>query len=188
MKNIILITLMAIFTTTALAQNNAEDPDLQYGTELLKSGTPAPDFSLNDISGKPIKMSALRGRQVVLTFWASWCPDCRAEVPLLKDMEAASDPRRIVFVSVSFDRTFEAFKAYANEQNMGGILLYDPAGKKDSSVGAAYHIKWIPSLYLIDAEGKVVLGTVVADKIAKAIGYGETESAGGVCGEEGCTR
>ena len=106
---------------------------------------------------------------MVLVFWASWCPDCRAEVPELKAMQANADPEKVAFVSISFDRTEEAWKKYVLENELGGVQLFDSSGKKDSVVGDAYHVKWIPALYLIDEKGKIELGTVVASKVANAL-------------------
>ena len=147
----------------------AEDPDLQYGTELLQPGTAAPDFTLSDSQDNPLTLSDLQGKDVVLVFWASWCPDCRAEVPLLKEMYAAADPEKTAFVSVSFDREKEKWLSYIEENQLPGIQLFDPAGKKDSSIGADFHVKWIPSLYLIGPDGKIKLATVVAEKVAAAL-------------------
>ena len=64
------------------------------------------------------------------------------------------------------DRDFETLAAFAKDNSLPGIQLFDPAGKKESAVGAAYKVKWIPSLYLIDKEGRIELGTVIAAKIA----------------------
>ena len=167
MKKILLSALLFIFAAFCLNAQNAaeEDLDLKYAVDLLVPGTAAPDFELSDINGSPIRISDFRGRKVVLVFWASWCPDCRAEVPLLNKLQASVNASEVAFVSISFDRTFEAFKEYVVNNGLGGTQLFDPAGKKDSAVCAAYHVKWIPSLYVIDADGKVLLGTVVADKL-----------------------
>lgn len=170
MKKLLSIIAVMLPCLGLMAQNvQEEDLDLQYGTELLKPGTPAPELTLNDIDGKPVSLSSFRGRKVVLVFWASWCPDCRAEVPDLKAMYAQADPGKVAFVSVSYDRTLEALQKYVAEQDLPGVQLYDAAGKKESAVGAAWHVKWIPSLYLIDEEGKVALGTVMIGKVAKAL-------------------
>ena len=172
MKRILFISILLFLGAgVALrAQNsNEEDLDLKYATEMLAPGTAVPEFTLNDIEGKQVNITDFKGRKVVLLFWASWCPDCRAEVPQIKAMQAAADPSKVAFVSVSFDRSVEAFKTYVAENYLGGVQLFDPAGKKESAIGAAYHVKWIPSLYLLDEDGKVILGTVVADKVAKAI-------------------
>lgn len=169
-----LLAAALLFTGSAIALSaqdaQPQDEDLIYGQELLKPGTPAPDFTLNDIAGKPVSMSQFKGKKVVLVFWATWCPDCRAEVPLLKQMMASPKAKDVVFINISFDRKFEALEQYVKDNELGGYQLFDSSGKKESAVGAAYHTKWIPSLYLIGEDGKVVLGTVMIDKIARALG------------------
>ena len=147
-----------------------EDYDLKYATELLAPGTTAPNFTLKDLSGRPVSLKHFRGKTVVLVFWASWCPDCRAEVPQLKALAAATDPAKTAFVSVSFDRDFDTLCKFATENGLPGVQLFDPAGKKESKVGAAYHVKWIPSLYVIDPKGKVELATVMIGKVSAALG------------------
>jgi len=167
MKRILAISLGLLVAMSLFAQE--QDLDLQYATELLKPGTPAPDFTLTDINGHDVSLRDFRGRQVVLVFWASWCPDCRAEVPALKEMQTQADPRKVAFVAVSFDRTKEAWEKYVKENEMTGVQLFETAPRKESEVNTAYHVKWIPSLYLIDEQGKVALSTVVLDKVAKAL-------------------
>lgn len=143
-----------------------EDPDVVYGKDLLSVGTVAPSFTLKDIDGKSVSLSDFRGKQVVLHFWASWCPDCREETPQLKAAQAAADPSKVVFVSVSFDRKIEAFEAYVRENALGGVQLFDASGKKDSAIGSAYNIRWIPATYLIGPDGRIQFATVVFSKVA----------------------
>ena len=172
MKRFIIMAVALTLPLCARAQAQtqpAEDLDLQYGTELLKKGTPAPEFSLSDINGKVFSLSDFREKTIVLVFWASWCPDCRAEVPLLKKIYEGADPAEVGFVSISYDRDFETLKSFVKDNGLPGVQLYDPAGKKESKVGADYHVKWIPSLYVIDAEGKVLLSTVMAEKVASLL-------------------
>ena len=159
------------WTDAGLPSLRSEDDaaEAEYAATLLAPGTPAPDFTLDDLEGNPHHLSDFRGQRVVLVFWASWCPDCRAEVPLLKQMATSADPTKVRFVSVSFDREFETLCSYAAEQELPGVQLFEPAGKADSAVGAAYGVRWIPSLYLIGPDGKVVFGTVLAAKIAAAL-------------------
>ena len=143
-----------------------EDPDVVYGKDLLSVGTVAPSFTLKDIDGKSVSLSDFLGKQVVLHFWASWCPDCREETPQLKAAQAAADPSKVVFVSVSFDRKVEAFEAYVRDNALGGVQLFDASGKKESVVGTSYHVKWIPATYLIGPDGRIQLATVVFSKVA----------------------
>ena len=169
----IMILAASLLTTLGLGLHaqtpEEEELDRKYAATLLQPGADAPGFTLNDLAGKAVSLSDFRGKTVVLVFWASWCPDCRAEVPQLKEMFAAADPEKVCFVSVSFDREFDTLKQFVAENQLPGIQLFDPAGKKDSAIGAAYGVQWIPSLYLINPEGKVALSTVIASKVAAAL-------------------
>ena len=187
---LILIAALMAFGFGLYAQTPEEEElDAKYAVTLLKPGTDAPDFTLNDLSGKPVQLSDFRGKTVVLVFWASWCPDCRAEIPQLKSMWASSDPAKVKFVSVSFDREYDTFRQFVSEQELPGVQLFDPAGKKDSSIGAAYGVQWIPSLYVINPEGKVALSTVIAGKVASVLA-GKTVSGSllpqNLCTDESC--
>ena len=163
MKKVFALVLGLLMSAALFAQE--EDLDAKYAADLLKPGAAAPEFTLNDIDGNTVSMSQFRGKTVVLVFWASWCPDCRAEVPALKELQAKANPAKVVFVSISSDRTVEAWKKYVAENEMGGVQLY----RDKSKVSEDYHVKWIPSQYVIGPDGKVVLGTVVLDKVAAAL-------------------
>lgn len=163
MKRIFAFVAALLVGVAAFAQ---EDPDVVYGKGLLAVGTVAPSFTLNDLDGKSVSLSDFRGKQVVLHFWASWCPDCREEMPQIKAAQAAADPSKVVFVSVSFDRKVEAFEAYVRDNALGGVQLFDASGKKDSAIGSAYNIRWIPATYLIGPDGRIQLATVVFSKVA----------------------
>ena len=165
MKRIFAFVAALLVGVAAFAQQE-EDPDMVYGKDLLAPGTVAPDFTLKDIDGRLVSLSDFRGKQVVLHFWASWCPDCREETPQLKAAQAAADSSKVVFVSVSFDRKVEAFEAYVRENALGGVQLFDASGKKESVVGTSYHVKWIPATYLIGPDGRIQFATVVFSKVA----------------------
>ena len=163
MKRIFAFVAALLVGVAAFAQ---EDPDVVYGKDLLAVGTVAPSFTLKDINGKSVSLSDFLGKQVVLHFWASWCPDCREETPQLKAAQTAADSSKVVFVSVSFDRKVEAFEAYVRENALGGVQLFDASGKKESVVGTSYHVKWIPATYLIGPDGRIQFATVVFSKVA----------------------
>ena len=170
MKKLLVLALLALVPFCLTAQQaQQEDLDAKYAATLLSPGTAAPDFTLQDVEGKTFSLKDFRGRTVVLVFWATWCPDCRQEVPDLKALHARLDPAKVAFVSVSFDRKLEALQQYVKENELPGTQLFDPAGMKDSTIASAYGVRWIPSLYVIGPDGKVRLGTVMFEKVAAAL-------------------
>ena len=171
MKKIIaiIVGLLCLGITLRAQTSVEEDLDPKYAAELIAKGQAVPDFTLNDINGKSVKLSDFRGKTVLLLFWASWCPDCRAEIPQIKAMHTLVNPEKVEFVSVSFDREIDTWKQFVPENALPGVQLFDPQGMKESEIGQAYHINWIPSMYVIGPDGKVILGTVMAGKAAAAL-------------------
>lgn len=154
----------------AQAQTNAqatvaEDLDAKYATELLKPGTEAPEITLNTIDGKQFSLKSLRGKYVVLDFWASWCSDCRRDAPNIVALYNKFHQKGVEFVGVSFDRNNESWKNGVAKLALPYTQVSDLKNMRESPVSLAYHIKWIPSVYVIDPEGKVALATVMSDKV-----------------------
>ena len=152
----------------------AQDADEQYATDLLKPGTEAPDFltvpeAANVKQNGPFsKLSGFRGAYVLLDFWASWCPDCRKDIPEIKKIAEKYD-NRIIIQSQSFDTDSAAWQRCIKKNKMYGPGWFHSSElkkwKKETTVDSLYHVNWIPTMYLIDPEGKVVLGTVMVEKI-----------------------
>ena len=78
------------------AQTTAADLDAKYATELLKPGTEAPEIALNTIDGKQFSLKSLRGKYVVLDFWASWCGPCRVLGPTVEEVAEEYADKAIV--------------------------------------------------------------------------------------------
>ncbi|MCR4920882.1 MAG: TlpA family protein disulfide reductase [Bacteroidaceae bacterium] len=143
--------------------------DLQYATELLPAGSVAPDMTLPALSGNTLHLSDLRGRWVVLDFWASWCPDCRADIPTILRLYETYSTQGIAFVGVSFDDDAEAWKAAVEKYALPYPQVSELRRMRDSETAKAFGIRWIPSLYLIDPEGRVALGTVLSSRMERAL-------------------
>ena len=140
------------------------DLDTKYATDLLKPGTDSPDIALTTADGRPFRLSDMRGRYVVLDFWASWCPDCRRDAPRIVKMYDAFKGKGVEFVGVSFDMKAEVWKNGIEKLGLKYTQVSDLKNMRSSEVAQAYHIKWIPSVYVIDPQGKVALATVMSDK------------------------
>lgn len=149
----------------SLRAQEAKDLDPQYAKDLIKSGQ-APDFTLPGTDGKTYSLKDFRGKTLILDFWATWCPDCREEMPQLLDLQKKLKGRKdIVMVGVSFDTDPAKLEAYVKEQGIGWLQLSDFKSKKESAISEAYHIQWIPTKYVIGPDGKVLLATVMQDKV-----------------------
>ena len=142
-----------------------EDLDAKYATNLLKPGTDAPDINLQTIDGKQFSLKNLRGKYVVLDFWASWCPDCRKDSPYIMSLYENFAPKGVEFVGVSFDTKAEAWKNGVEKLGIKYTQVSDMKHMRESAVAQTYCVKWIPTVYVVDPEGKVVLGTVMSDKV-----------------------
>ena len=151
--------------TQTNTQATAEDLDTKYATELLKPGTEAPEIALNTIDGKQFSLKSLRGKYVVLDFWASWCSDCRRDAPNIVALYNKFHQKGVEFVGVSFDRNNESWKNGVAKLALPYTQVSDLKNMRESPVSLAYHIKWIPSVYVIDPQGKVALATVMSDKV-----------------------
>ena len=170
LKKPLTITLLAIIPILAFAQFAPNDADSKYATELLKPGTPIPDFKLKTPQGKSQKISKLiKGHYTVIDFWASWCPDCRKDLPNVKRIYEQFAPQGVQFLGISFDNEADKWQKAIQDFSIAYPQLSDLKRMRDSEVAKAYGVKWIPSMMLVDKEGKVVLSTVLSDKLDRTL-------------------
>jgi thiol-disulfide isomerase/thioredoxin len=113
------------------------------------------DFTLSDLNGKPYKLSDLRGKVVLVNFWATWCPPCRREMPDLDKLNARFGPQGLVVLSISDENMAKVGPFIASSGYRPAVLL-DPGG----AVHKEFHIEGIPKTYLFDRSGKLVGETI----------------------------
>ena len=154
-----------LFAVTATMNAAAQDADSLYAKDLLSPGTEAPDFTLPAPDGTGHSLSSLRGSYVVLDFWASWCPDCRKDIPAMKELHDKYGAN-IRFVGVSFDDDKAKWTRCIESNGMRWLQLSELKKWKETGVSKLYNIKWIPAMYLIDRQGRVVMATVMVEKLA----------------------
>jgi len=169
-KSLLPLFLLLFTTTSIKAQMPMQtDADAKYATGLLTKGTPAPDFKLKTSEGKDFKFSKLKGKYVVLDFWASWCPDCRKDAPNLVRMYNEFHNRGIEFIGISFDTDITAWTNGIAKYNIPYTQVSELKKFHDTNISKVYGVKWIPSMYLIGKDGNVILGTVLSDKLEKTL-------------------
>lgn len=168
-RTVSFLWLLLTATIGAFAQN-LPDLDEKYAATLLKPGTDAPDFTLTTIDGKTFKFSDFsKGKYVVVDFWASWCPDCRKDAPEIVRMYERFHPKGVEFLGVSFDTDKEKWVACVEKLGIPYTQVGELKRMAQSAVAGKYGIKWIPSVYLIGPDGKVLVSTVLSYKIEKKL-------------------
>ncbi len=166
MKKLLLV--FAAFAALVSCKNAVKDADSEYAVDMFKKGEVLPAFSLEDRSGAVRTQADFAGKYAVYDFWATWCPDCREDVPAMKDLYAKYGDK-VTFVGISFDTDPEKLDAFVAENGIGWTQLSDFVTKKESKVAEDFRVKWIPSMYLVAPDGKVLLGTVMVSKLALAL-------------------
>jgi len=137
----------------------------------LAVGRPAPEFTLNTLDGKPVSLKDLRGKKVLVNFWASWCPPCIEEMPDLKaaysQLQANEGADQIAFVGIGYQDKLENLQAFVKDNDIEYTIVEDPDGK----AGDAYLVLGMPVSIFIDSAGmvqKVKVGTVKQAEVIQA--------------------
>jgi peroxiredoxin len=150
--------LMAILLTGLAATGCTAAP--QQGPRQ-----PAPDFNLKTLDGKSLQLSALKGKVVLLDFWATWCPPCRAEMPSMETLYQAYQEQGFVILAVSSDVQWAAVvQPFMAQYRLSFPSLLDTTGR----VHALYGVRSIPTSYLLDRHGRVVSREIGARNWANA--------------------
>ena len=168
-KSIWAVLLLAGLALQIKAQDSYEDLDAKYATTLVQPGSDAPDFTLTTPDGKPFSLHSLKGKIVVLDFWASWCPDCRRDAPEIVRLYKEYHSDKIEFVGISMDTNVEAWKKAIKQYEISYPQASELKKFKETDISKAYGVQWIPSIVVVSPEGKVLLSTVQYQKLEKLL-------------------
>ncbi|MBK3494867.1 TlpA family protein disulfide reductase [Viridibacillus sp. YIM B01967] len=164
-KKIIAMLLIAVmigialtnFVKTKIAEE--QEVDALANSSLANSGLAvgqmAPDFELETLDGKKVKLSDFQGKKVILNFWATWCPPCKEEIPHMQkyyEKFAKEDNFEIVAVNLTNkDKSIEYVKEFAKTYEITYPVLLDTEGKQMKQ----YKIRIIPTTFYIDTKGVI---------------------------------
>ena len=112
-------------------------------------GSLAPDFSVADLDGNPVRLADLRGRPVIINFWASWCGPCVEEFPLLRDAAARHAGDGLVVIGIVWQDRSEAARDFMARNGATWVAAMDPGGR----VARDYGMLGLPETYFIDRDG-----------------------------------
>jgi peroxiredoxin len=114
-------------------------------------GSEAPDFALRSLAGQNMRLSEFRGQIVMLTFWATWCGDCRAQLEQLGEMHARYRDAGVELLAVSLDQNRKQAEGMIARLKANYPVLHDQAG----DVGKLYDVSRMPVMVLIDRGGVI---------------------------------
>ncbi len=142
--------------------------------QLLGIGKVPPDIALPDPQGDTLRLSSLRGKVVLLDFWASWCSPCRQESSNLVRNYEKYHKKGFEIFQVSLDRTKDAWVKGIEADHLGQWYHVSDLGYWQSAVVKLYHIQGIPDNFLLDRDGRIIAknlrGQALGDKLAEIFG------------------
>ena len=148
---VVLIALLTVAIVQAMDKKEAAPVNTDQTTankqDGLKIGAKAPDFELQTLTGETVKLSSLKGKKVMLNFWATWCPPCKAEMPEMEKFYKEAD-KDIVILAVNIDPQLDV-KGFVDKNGITFPILLD----KDDHVNETYQIISIPTTYFINSNG-----------------------------------
>jgi peroxiredoxin len=131
-------------------------------------GTDALDFTQNDVQGKPVKLSAFKGKYVLLDFWASWCKPCRMENPNVVKVYNKFKNKNFTVLGVSLDQSKDAWVKAIETDKLAWNHVSD-LQQWNNAVAQMYHIQSIPGNFLIDPNGKIVARDLRGEDLEKKL-------------------
>ena len=127
---------------------------------MANRGIPAPDFSVRTLEGKQIKLTEFKGKVVLLNFWATWCPPCRAEMPSIETLYQRYKPKAsFQILAVSVQEEPSVVKTFLEQNPYSFPIALDPNGE----AAQLYGIRGIPTTFIIDQKG-TLQGALVGGK------------------------
>ncbi len=153
-RKLFLFISCLIFVTVinaALSAAGEKPPVSPFEIDKLERSK-APEFSLKDLNGRYVTLSSLRGRVVLLNFWATWCPPCISEMPVFNRLYKEMRPRGLEVVAISTDRSEGYVRDYVGKHGLDFRVLYD----EDRAVTKQYKVFSMPTTFLIDKNGFIV--------------------------------
>lgn len=145
--NVTLLGMALVAATTVTRESTAAT------VKSSNASTPAPNWELTDLTGKPVRSADLKGKVVILNFWATWCGPCRTEIPDFIALQKEYGKQGLVIVGASVDQAGpDVVKKFVQQQGMNY-----PVALADSKMQEAFGgIEAIPTTFVIDRQGNIV--------------------------------
>jgi peroxiredoxin len=146
------VLLLPVLMAAVVSAGTGADPTVIAQRGVVKPGEPAPNFQLRDMNGRIVALSDLRGKVVLLNFWATWCGPCRVEMPAMERLYRAYERKDFEILAVSTDAQGVAVtRPFQQENKLTFPILHDA----DFRVGLSYGARTLPMTFMVDRQGIV---------------------------------
>lgn len=162
-KTVLAIILGLVLLLAGCQTSPTPTPTPTTGSQV---GNLAPDFTLLDLNGQAVSLSSLRGKPVLLNFWATWCSPCRQEMPYLQQINAEWAPKGLVLLAIDIGENSVQVKTFLENNGLSLPTLLD----SDRTVSTRlYNIKYYPTTIFIDTNGIIQRKVIGAFRNKQAI-------------------
>jgi peroxiredoxin len=163
---IAMLAVLAVGAAWTLFSRPAAGAPTYNAPPSPRIGFAAPNFTLDTLDGGTLTLSALRGRPVMLIFWASWCLPCRTEMPAIERVYQRLEQQGLVIIGLNATSqdTEAAARAFAQEYGLSFPIALD----RDGSASAQYDLMGLPSTYFIDREG-IVRDVIIGGPMSEGV-------------------
>ena len=182
-RTLISLAVMLVLSIAPARSQESAKPQQQGRPAAPENGALAPDFTLKLVGGggKPMSLSSLKGKAVLLNFWATWCEPCKIEMPWLVELQKKYGPEGLQVIGVAMDDAgVKTIAAFAHKMGVNYPILQGTEAVADLYGG----LDGLPTTFFLDRSGKVVdqaLGleseSLMEDAIKKSLGNGTTSTA-----------
>jgi peroxiredoxin len=160
----VLIALVTILAAPQASRAAAANLLERLNLSGYRPGTKSPEFAGATVDGRRLSLVSLRGKVILLNFWASWCQECRPEMPMFERLHRELAAQGLSVVGINAREGTGAIRGYAKELRLTFPLVLDPKGE----INAAYGVIGLPATFLVGRDGRAV---------ARAVGPRDWESA-----------
>jgi thiol-disulfide isomerase/thioredoxin len=169
--------LKSEYQGTPFVKRLVEQEEQQKAAEKLREslvvGAGFPDFNEKDLAGKPLSVAGLKGKVVLIDFWATWCGPCRGEIPNVVAAYQKYHSQGFEVIGISLDDNRQKLLEYTKQMNMTWPQFFDGQGW-GNKLAKKYGIDSIPATFLLDGNGKIIGADLRGDDlqaaVAKALG------------------